>query len=185
MLDSINTVESSPGAKNNNENNTNTCGCTLSSDLLCLASCSCRGLVDAAKDDAASAADRTGFTVLAAGGVDGRIHFWDESFRKKTETNAKSSKISNDDGDESMAPVVVAAHNGRVNALQFFRLDDDHASGLLSVSHDGTIQCWSLSVAKNVGKAPSLLVKNVASWHLDRDEESTGDGNPPRITALA
>jgi hypothetical protein len=76
-------------------------GCTLSSDLLCLC------LVGPSPQ------------YVAAGGVDGRIHFWASSIMGQPR-------------------VSFAAHSGRVNALVY--APDNHA--LLSASSDGYLKCW-------------------------------------------
>lgn len=137
------TIDSSPNA-----------ACTLSSDLLCLAHCRCYYLAAAAESPQQS------IDILAAGGVDGRLHF----FRNDVNDRMKP------------AAVAVSAHAGRVNALYF----DVSTQFLFSVSHDAAIHCWSLEVEQiDTGKeeiAPSLTVSLVAT-HKMKDGSS-------RITAL-
>lgn len=120
--------------------------CTLSSDLLCLANCR---LGDKQKNQWSQV------RVLAAGGVDGRIHFfWDK------------------DKSGNLTPArVVMSHKGRVNALHF---NEQHQI-LFSVSHDSSLQCWSMAVRNQDGGGPSLSVSPLA-YH-----QSAGHD---RITAL-
>ena len=113
---------------------------TLSSDLLCLAPCYV--------GESQPKNKLSPKVILAAGGVDGRIHFfWDNE-------------------NDTMKPAgVIRAHNGRVNALHFDVLH--HL--LFSVSHDGSIHCWSLSLEGSSSLSVSLL----ASHSLPDDSRIT------------
>lgn len=89
--------------------------CTLSSDLLCLEVCTI--VTSNAKPN----------TIIAVGGVDGRIHFYNDR-RSVTECL------------EHLATVI--AHQGRVNVLCY----DATRQLLLSGSHDGTLHGWSFDM---------------------------------------
>jgi WD40 repeat protein len=139
--------------------------CTLSSDLLCLGHCRCRLSLES------SGAIAT-VSVLAAGGVDGRIHFFWEPF---------GDTDSDTDGRNMQKVIVVAAHQGRVNALHY-----DHEQQLLfSASHDGTVQCWSLAVedAQDVDRQPTSSCRSNLS--VARVASHTFNDAPIRVTALA
>ena len=116
--------------------------CTLSSDLLCLELCTI------------ALPSLTELVVVAAGGVDGRIHFFL-------------------DADTSMSPrtdsiATVVGHQGRVNTLSF----DKKSQLLFSGSHDGFVHCWQLSFNNGFGISPEdlqsqkLAVFLVASYHF-------------------
>jgi hypothetical protein len=93
------------------ESSNNGALCTLSSDLLCLEVCRVVSSTQCG-------------TIVAVGGVDGRIHFYCISSEK-----SQLQKISS-----------LPAHQGRVNVLSY----DTRQQILISGSHDGTIHCWSL-----------------------------------------
>jgi WD40 repeat protein len=104
--------------------------CTLSSDLLCLEICTCT--VTQCHDKRSNTATTTTTTtttttmeILAAGGVDGRIHFF-EIPKERTEPIQRIYSI--------------AAHDGRVNSLCWDPID----SFLYSIGHDGCVCCWSI-----------------------------------------
>lgn len=125
--------------------------CTLSSDLLCLAPCTCQ----------VSFQNYTGNkSVLAAGGVDGRIHFfWQGAL---------------DDNDGRLQKVcVVATHNGRINALKF----DSEQQLLLSASHDGSVRCWTIIIVDRSHNfettLPNLSVCLAASHTVSADSRVT------------
>ena len=128
--------------------------CTLSSDLLSLTHCYCSVAFGAQ----ASSPSPPPVSILAAGGVDGRIHFFWNS----------------DDEDGKMKPATfVSAHNGRVNALHF----DFQCQVLFSVSHDGSIRCWSLKVNDDETSGSRSLSVSLVAWH--------NIGPECRITALS
>jgi WD40 repeat protein len=130
--------------------------CTLSSDLLCMATCRVVVVVD--KD----AQRQEQCSILAVGGVDGRIHWY----------NLTASNSGQTRPYDNIALATLAAHQGRVTALRFVPEEQI----LISASHDGTVQCWSLCChdTKSSGIC-DLSVLCVASAALD-----TGT----RITAL-
>jgi WD40 repeat protein len=111
--------------------------CTLSSDLLCLTTI------------ATNNKDRS---LVVAGGVDGRIHFFRHDLFEV-------------DDDDSW-PSCISAHQGRVNSLCF-----EPTSGILfSASSDATIGCWTM--VKGYKGATNLAFLNVSnkvlccsSWH--------------------
>jgi len=129
--------------------------CTLSSDLLCLAQCCCTSTSTSQTGTYQNSTVR----IMAAGGVDGRIHFfWND-----------------DENDGKLKPAnVVSAHKGRINALHF----DPAQQLLFSVSHDGSLHCWSLAILdQSAGgrQHHELVVSRVASHCFGEDY---------RITAL-
>jgi WD40 repeat protein len=86
-----------------------------------------------------------------AGGIDGRIHIWDAA--KKSDAHSS-----------------IAANIGRINAMAFA----PRINFLLSVSHDGTVKCWSLSDSPSKG----LPVRPVVEIAL------AASGGRSRITAV-
>ena len=96
-------------------------GSTLSSDLLCLATYSERG---SANNSNGAIDNPTNY--LFAGGVDGRIHRWTISI---SHGNKKCSNAG-----------VMAAHNGRVNAMAVC----SDMNVLVSVGNDGCVHCTLL-----------------------------------------
>ena len=93
-------------------------GSTLSSDLLCLAVCSCND--NAIKSD-------TSDTYLFAGGVDGRLHRW--LLPKSANAFSKNSQFIN--------AGVAAVHEGRLNNL----LVCNEFCAIVSIGYDGRLVC--------------------------------------------
>jgi WD40 repeat protein len=126
--------------------------CTLSSDLLCLELCKI------------ASPTQSDVIVFAAGGVDGRIHFFLDS---ETATRKHIDNIA-----------TVVGHQGRVNVLSF----DEKSQLLFSGSHDGSVNCWQLSLKhgssrdSDVSLSPKLIVCIVASYGFAADI---------RVTALS
>ena len=136
--------------------------CTLSSDLLCLAYCRIR---DARENQLSQVC------VLAAGGVDGRIHFfWDK-----------------DECGKMTSAGVVMAHRGRVNALHF---NAQHQI-LFSISHDSSLQCWSVAVRNRDRGGLSLSVSPLACHQIPDNARITAltcwqdDGGPTHAQDIA
>ena len=119
--------------------------CTLSSDLLCLEVC-----------NIVTTSNQTN-TVIAVGGVDGRIHFYID----------RRNKIA---GLEHLTSVT--AHRGRVNVLSY----DTTRQRLISGSHDGTIHCWSFHLNDIGCHNVSLTIDQIASHQVHDGER--------RVTAL-
>jgi WD40 repeat protein len=95
--------------------------CTLSSDLLCLAVCTVTKW---------NRGKNATMDILAAGGVDGRIHVFGIP-----------------QGKEPMSKICsIAAHDGRVNSLCW----DPNNSFLYSIGHDGCVCCWSIDKHHNL-----------------------------------
>ena len=137
-------ITSSPAVSlANTSNPTSNAVCTLSSDLLCVEIC-----------NVVTALNQTN-TIIAVGGVDGRIHFYKD---RRTETDGLEHLVS------------VTAHRGRVNVLSY----DTTRQCLMSGSHDGTIHGWSLHW-NIVGRNKVLVVDRIASHQFH-------DGQ--RVTAL-
>lgn len=105
--------------------------CTLSSDLLCLEVCTI-----------VSTSNQIN-TILAVGGVDGRIHFYID---RNVETDSMEHLVS------------IVAHRGRVNVLSY----DKSRRYLISGSHDGTIHCWSFHL-DDISHNETLSVDRIAS----------------------
>jgi WD40 repeat protein len=124
---------------------------TLSSDILCLEVC----------DICITPSDRS--TIIAAGGVDGRIHFYLDCH-----VTTRLQHLT-----------TVTAHQGRVNVLSF----DVTQQVLMSGSHDGSVMLWSLTLSNNSRQIVSdnetiplaLVVTHIATHQLH-------DG--ARVTAL-
>jgi hypothetical protein len=89
-------------------------GCTLSSDLLCLATYHCNDSSD---------------SYLLAGGVDGRLHRWKLKLPKTINDLGKISQIKN--------AGVVGAHSGRLNKI----LVCNNFGAIISVGADGVVAC--------------------------------------------
>jgi WD domain, G-beta repeat len=146
--------------------------CTLSSDLLCLATCRVVVVVVVVDKDGSRRHEQC-FSILAVGGVDGRIHFYHHA-NTSYYTNGHQTRPCND-----LALVTtMAAHQGRVTALRFVPEEQI----LISASHDGTVHCWSLGCRHETNDDSSgcrlpgnLSVVCVASVALDAGT---------RITAL-
>jgi WD domain, G-beta repeat len=126
--------------------------CTLSSDLLCLELCKITS--STYMDD----------VLFAAGGVDGRIHFFLDF---ETATAQRLENIA-----------TVVGHQGRVNTLSF----DKHSQLLFSGSHDGNIHCWQLSFYGDTPKGPTESLSRKLDVFL---VASHGFCNDTRVTALS
>jgi WD40 repeat protein len=121
--------------------------CTLSSDLLCLEVCTVV---------TSSSSSNHRATIVAVGGVDGRIHFyWD-----------RQNPIQY--GLQHL--ITITAHQGRVNGLSY----DETRQRLISGSHDGTIHCWSVQW-NHMDHNESITIDQIASYEFN-------DG--VRVTAL-
>lgn len=91
---------------------------TLSTDLLCLCICNNTNHQNEKNDVV---------IMLAAGGVDGRIHFWD--IKSLSKNNKKNTIFQS-----------ITVHTGRVNDILY----DSYTGLLFTTSHDGSIKGWLL-----------------------------------------
>ncbi len=130
-------------------------GCTLSSDLLCLAIHQYCGNQNDGVDIFSGASTSKTMEMslqceLVAGGVDGRIHRW---------------RMKGTSFDEAEA---TSAHEGRVNGFVICR----ELNALVSIGNDGFLVCWKINKDESMSAWPcaKLCLNHIGSM----DDESGG-----------
>jgi len=150
-------------------------GCTLSSDLLCLAS--------SHSSERSPPSNKNELFHLFAGGVDGRIHLWSSSSTK----NNHDLQYQFD----------MATHEGRVNDLLSVKQDNISNKNkgerilLFSCGHDSKIACrdfLSLNIlSKNASKKEkrnTIITCNSVSYVQLPKNEQSDDDETQRILAM-
>jgi WD40 repeat protein len=121
-------------------------GCTLSSDLLCLA---------------AQGGGTAGSGRVWAGGVDGRIHGW---WTDRSHDSTRRARM-NADSDESVSWV---AHQGRLTQLAVHK-----SRFLFSSSHDGTINCWTIGCGRRSSSSSASMPQSISTLDVGSENRVT------------
>mmetsp|Transcript_6715 Transcript_6715/g.13720 ORF Transcript_6715/g.13720 Transcript_6715/m.13720 type:complete len:531 (+) Transcript_6715:112-1704(+) len=145
-------------------------GCTLSSDLLCLAihryCCSENDSVDSMIGDASTSnmMEPLSQCELMAGGVDGRIHRWRIRGTSFVDSEATS------------------AHEGRVNGIVICH----KLKALVSIGNDGLLVCWKINNNESISdwQFAKLCLNNQGSIENGSDSAITSEARRIKLQSM-